>query len=376
MGRYSNSDLECGIKKAPVKTFIYGPEGIGKSTLAAEFPGAVFIDVEGGTNQLAVARMPKPTSWAMLVGEVQSVRDGDVTCGTLVIDTADAAERLCVQAVCAENSKAGIEDFGYGRGYTFVREAFGKLMDALSEVADHGMNVVVIGHSRLDKFERPDESGAYDRFSPKLIDTKKASDAAMVKEWADMVLFLDYDITVVTNKAGKAKATGGKRVIRTNHTPQWDAKNRFGLSDELPLSWDSISGVVPDMHQESHEQPRTAARTPAQHEAAPSAHEADETPSDGPVASTDYAAPDYPARLKPLADLMAADEVTDAELRHVVGERGDFTEDCPVTKYPDDYVGFLTSKWAGVAKKVKADRFKAEAAKVEVPFSETEPTAK
>jgi hypothetical protein len=364
MGRYSNSDLECGIKKAPVKTFIYGPEGIGKSTLAAEFPGAVFIDVEGGTNQLAVARMPKPTSWAMLVGEVQSVRDGDVTCGTLVIDTADAAERLCVQAVCAENSKAGIEDFGYGRGYTFVREAFGKLMDALSEVADHGMNVVVIGHSRLDKFERPDESGAYDRFSPKLIDTKKASDAAMVKEWADMVLFLDYDITVVTNKAGKAKATGGKRVIRTNHTPQWDAKNRFGLSDELPLSWDSISGVVPDMHQESHEQPRTASEASAKAKAAPTTHKEADKPAEALVAVDNNG---VPAHLRPLYDLMEADAITEAEVRHAVAKRGDFPEECAIEDYKPDYIQFLVSQWAGVAKKILFDR-------IDVPFPETDDT--
>lgn len=367
MGKY---ELTCGIRQKAMRVVLYGPEGIGKTTLAAEFPNVVFIDVEGGSDQLPVARMPRPTSWSMLMDEVRAVRDGQVPCSTLVIDTADASERLCIEDICSRNNFDSIEAPGYGKGYTYVAEAVGKLLDLLSEVVDKGTNVVMVAHAVMRKFERPDESGAYDRFEMKL--SKKA--APMVKEWADMVLFLDYDITVVTNKAGKAKATGGKRVIRTNHTPQWDAKNRFGLSDELPLSWDSISGVVPDMHQESHEQPRTAPMTPAPHEAAPSAHEADETPAGVPVASTDYAAPDYPARLKPLADLMAADEVTDAELRHVVAERGDFTEDCPVAKYPSDYVGFLTSKWAGVAKKIKADRFKAEAVTVEVPFSETEPT--
>lgn len=37
------------IQKAK-KVVIYGPEGIGKSTFAARFPGAVFIDTEGSTN--------------------------------------------------------------------------------------------------------------------------------------------------------------------------------------------------------------------------------------------------------------------------------------------------------------------------------------
>lgn len=52
------------IQKAK-KVVIYGPEGIGKSTFAARFPGAVFIDTEGSTNDMDVARLPRPTSWNM-----------------------------------------------------------------------------------------------------------------------------------------------------------------------------------------------------------------------------------------------------------------------------------------------------------------------
>ena len=54
------------IQKAK-KVVIYGPEGIGKSTFAARFPGAVFIDTEGSTNDMDVARLPRPTSWNMLL---------------------------------------------------------------------------------------------------------------------------------------------------------------------------------------------------------------------------------------------------------------------------------------------------------------------
>ena len=78
------------------------PGGIGKSTFASYFPDPVFIDTEGGTKRLNVKRLPQPTSWAMLLDEVAEVRKGSVPCGTLVIDTADWAERLCIQAVCAK----------------------------------------------------------------------------------------------------------------------------------------------------------------------------------------------------------------------------------------------------------------------------------
>ena len=85
MSKYA---ITSGTIAAPVKTVLYGPEGIGKSTFAAQFPAPVFIDTEGGTKRLNVARLPAPTSWAMLLDEVAEVSRGNVPCGTLVIDTA------------------------------------------------------------------------------------------------------------------------------------------------------------------------------------------------------------------------------------------------------------------------------------------------
>ena len=133
MSKYA---VTSGIQTAPVKTVLYGPEGIGKSTFASHFPNPVFIDTEGGTKRLNVKRLPQPTSWAMLLDEVAEVRKGSVPCGTLVIDTADWAERLCIQAVCAKAKVNGIEDFGYGKGYTYVKEEFSKLLDALEDNDD------------------------------------------------------------------------------------------------------------------------------------------------------------------------------------------------------------------------------------------------
>ena len=176
MSKYA---VTSGIQTAPVKTVLYGPEGIGKSTFASHFPSPVFIDTEGGTKRLNVARLPQPTSWAMLLDEVAEVRKGNVPCSTLVIDTADWAERLCIQAVCARAKVNGIEDFGYGKGYTYVKEEFSKLLDALEEVLNAGHNVVVLAHAAITKFEQPDAVGNYDRWGMK---TSKQV-APLLQEW-------------------------------------------------------------------------------------------------------------------------------------------------------------------------------------------------
>ena len=76
------------------KVVLYGPEGIGKSTFASQFPDPLFIDTEGSTKELDVARTEKPSSWTMLMSQVSEVANDPSICRTLVIDTVDWAEQL------------------------------------------------------------------------------------------------------------------------------------------------------------------------------------------------------------------------------------------------------------------------------------------
>ena len=89
------------------KIAIYGPEGVGKTTFAAQFPEPVFIDTEGSTNNMDVARLPKPTSWSMLLEQIDFIKQSKV-CKTLIIDTIDWAERLCIEFVCSRGKKESI----------------------------------------------------------------------------------------------------------------------------------------------------------------------------------------------------------------------------------------------------------------------------
>ena len=232
-----------------IKTVIYGPEGIGKSTFAAQFPDPVFIDTEGSTVHMDVKRLPRPDLWVELLNEVEYVRQNPGCCKTLVLDTADWAETLCGEYIYARDQKTGIEDYGYGKGYRFLFEEFGRLLNALEQVREKGVNLVICCHATMRKFEQPDELGAYDRWSLKLTDSPKASIAGAVKEWADMVLFANYK-TIVVNVDGKGaakgknKVQGGKRVMYTAHHSCWDAKNRFGLPEEAEFSYEVIRGVI------------------------------------------------------------------------------------------------------------------------------------
>lgn len=239
--------ITSGKIETAKKVVIYGPEGIGKSTLASKFPGVVFIDTEGSTKELDVMRYPAPQTWNNILEEVEDAAVNR-TCKTLAIDTADWAEQLCSLKTCSDLNVRGIEDVGYGKGYTYLAEEVTKLLTACNKLIAQGINVVFTAHAQMRKFEQPDELGAYDRWEMKL--SKKC--AALLKEWADIVLFCNYKTNVITDQNTKSKkATGGKRVMYTTHHPCWDAKNRFGLDDELPMEFAPIANLFSFVQQDS-----------------------------------------------------------------------------------------------------------------------------
>lgn len=333
-----------GVMPAPLKVVLYGVEGIGKSSFAARFPQPVFIDTEGGTGRLDVRRLPAPDSWQMLLDEAAAAADGQVPCQTLVLDTADWAEKLCMAGVCARFKVKGIEDIGYGKGYTYVKEDFARLLDALDKVVAAGRHVVVVAHAAVAKFEQPDAVGSYDRWVMK---TSKQV-ASLLREWCDMLLFANYKTVVEksgTGPSAKNKASGARRVLYTTHNACWDGKNRFGLPDEVPFDYESIRAIV------ENSTVKAPSPAPAPTQKAAPRPEPKAAPAPALAAQRDAARQSIAARLDALGwpaalrDLAAADGIDDEMLRHGVFQRGCLPEDMPVKDYPADFIENLVDKW-------------------------------
>lgn len=363
------------------KVVLYGPEGIGKSTFASHFPNPVFIDTEGSTKKLDVVRTPKPSSWTMLLEQVKYFKNHPQELGTLVIDTADWAEQLCTNEICAKANKNGIEDFGYGKGYVYLTEEFGRLLNLLEELVELGVNVVMTAHAQMRKFEQPDEMGSYDRWEMKL--QKKT--APLVKEWADMVLFANYKTYVVNVdnqgvQKGKNKAQGGKRVMFTTHHPCWDAKNRDGLSPELDFDFKNIAHCLPSVEKQQPPakpaQSQEKTESPFLEDALPKTEPPKQEPpkQDPPKQEPpkqehvkqepprkDEIPPREPVKLqdlkevpKPLADLMVANDVTIEEIQQAVASRGYYPKNTPIANYDQNFItGVLVGAWSQVFKMIQ-----------------------
>ena len=366
-------DIIRGKIPGAKKTVIYGPEGIGKSTFASRFPSPLFIDTEGSTKDMDVARTPTPSSWTMLLEQIAYVKNHPEICRTLVIDTIDWAEQMCVEHVCALHNKKGVEDFGYGNGYVYVKEEFGRFLNRLDDVVKAGVHIVLTAHAQMRKFEQPDEMGAYDRYELKLGKKTSSQTSPLVKEWADMVLFANYKTysVAVDDKGKKHKAQGGSRVMHTAHHPCWDAKNRYGLPEEIPFEYAGIAHIMsqsvsaptvttsqqaaPQQTEEltAKAEPEKQVRPHAdsvQDQVPEKKQETSSVSVTQPKADKDTIWESNPENIpKALVDLMLANNVTEWDIQNVVTAKGYYPNDVPIEKYDTGFIaGVLVGAWEKV----------------------------
>lgn len=233
-----------GKQSKPQRVLLYGVEGIGKSTLASQFPNPIFIDCEDRTSHIDTARIV-PASWTEILTACQYIEQS-TDYATVVIDTLDWAEAHAKKHVCEQHGKDGIEDFGYGKGYKYILEQMRELIAALHSLQyARGVHVVMIAHSKITKFEDPANGTSYDRYSLKLCDSANANVAALCKEWCDAVLFANYEVIIETgrDKVDRAKA-GHTRMLYTTHTAGFDAKNSHGMPDQIPMDYKHLKPFV------------------------------------------------------------------------------------------------------------------------------------
>lgn len=243
--RMTLSSLVRGRLTQPTRVVLFGVEGIGKSTFGANAPKPVFLGAEDGTAQLDVARFPKPENFSEVMETLRTLTTEQHEFETLVVDTLDWLEPLVwdeAVRLAGDKDIKTIEDFGFGRGYTAAIDIWRRFLRGIEDMRKaKPMHVVLIAHSWSKAFKNP-EGLDYDRYEMKL--NQKA--AGLLKEWGDCVLFAKYETYArVDEKTKRVRGVDtGARIIYTERRAAYDAKNRYSLPPELPLSWGDFWAAV------------------------------------------------------------------------------------------------------------------------------------
>lgn len=231
---------------------VYGPEGVGKSTLGAKSESPIFISPEGGTDQLTdvngapVKSIADISTWEDVLNALNSLLTEKHEFKTLVLDSADWLEKLAHQFIIGSSSKDIIRaNGGYGAGYRQSENMHKSLIEILSQIREkRNMNIVVIAHTHVRPVKDPDMMEDYDSFEIKCHEFV----SSLYREWVDGLFFVRFNTFVKTDDSGKTKAlTDGERTLYTVKKPAFQAKNRYGMPESLPFTldtWKEISNYA------------------------------------------------------------------------------------------------------------------------------------
>jgi len=241
------SQIHTGKRPAPRRCMIHGVQGVGKSTFGASARRPIFVQTEDGLGEIDCAKFPLARGFNDVMAALGELREQNHEFETVVVDSLDWLERLIWQEVCTAENVSNIEKIGFQKGYTFALNYWRRFLDGLDALrfdrpSGVGMAVVLIAHTKIEKFQTPEDS-AFDRFTPRL--HKLA--ASIVMEWCDEVFFATYPTATDPKKV--RNVTEPERVMRTCEGPTHVAKNRLKMPYELPLEWAAYEYFAQQAHQ-------------------------------------------------------------------------------------------------------------------------------
>jgi len=238
--------IQRGRLRVPLRHLFYGPCGVGKTSLGADAPNPLFLDVEGGSPQIDVARYPfrdEPGGHVPRVYEDVTAAVDDLIANpghgyeSLVIDTADALESLIHEFICRRDGKANVEAYGYGKGYKVAVVEIRALLGKLDQLINRGMAIIFLAHSDEKTFKNP-RGPDYDRYRPEVNELAWGKIAA----WCDVLGFIDFEGGGAALKGDESQAkrargwSTGRRIIQLAPDAQVpDAKCRLSLPADLDL---------------------------------------------------------------------------------------------------------------------------------------------
>ncbi len=231
--KFGNHDKPRGQR-----VLLYGTGGVGKTTLACQFEGkSAIIDADESLYVLRASladsgtAVPVPvegvTDWLTLRAALQS--PGWDKIDNVILDSVTKIEEWCLAHTLATvkhekgHKVQSLDDYGWGSGPGHLFGQFNQLIGDMDNHVRAGRSVILIAHDCTSTVPNP-AGEDWIRFEPRLQNPKSGQNSIRLrlKEWADHVLFLGYDIAVKDKKA----AGSGTRTLYASEMPHCMAKSR------------------------------------------------------------------------------------------------------------------------------------------------------
>lgn len=213
--------------------------GWGKTTLGAFAPKPALLMADNETGYVTLlgsGLVPSidtavvPT-WEELLATLHDLKTTDHK--TIVLDALSGFEHLCQVHVCNKDYKGDWSEKGfmsYMKGYDDTARYWRTLLQCLDELHAARKMIIILSHSTVKNYRNPSGSN-YDRFQADC----HYKVWGPTSKWADGVLFGRFR-TIIRQDKGVAKGLGGDdRVLLTTRSDAYEAKNRWGMPEEIDM---------------------------------------------------------------------------------------------------------------------------------------------
>ncbi len=216
--------------RAP-KGIVYGPPGVGKTTFGA---CGLIINAENGIPQgLVVDHTEYFSEWLEMRKCLDWLGEMNHNYGVVTIDTVDWMLRRMEEFVSGTDgttrgmtSTLNKSQGGYGNGKLVLRNhVYQYLLPLLDKLVNNGVAVLLLAHTTRRELTTQD-GAIYEKSMPKI----HADLSDVFIEWSDFV--------------GAACMLSGERALILQETGQLVAKNRYGITNPISLSWDALVSAI------------------------------------------------------------------------------------------------------------------------------------
>lgn len=220
------------VETEPAFCVFYAGAKCGKTSLGSEFPVPLYVRTGKGERAPSGVTMKSfgvSESYQDVIDQIDWMLEAEHDMQTFLLDSADGLEQMIHDKVCRDNNWKSLEEPGYGKGFTAVKETWPLFVKKLLQLKEAGFYVVVLAHQKVANVPGVSTEG-YKQWSPNLSDYA----VGQLVDAACLIGYMHPRVSLTKDDLGfkktNTRAQGGAEiVIEVQGRGGYIAGNRFDI---------------------------------------------------------------------------------------------------------------------------------------------------